>query len=169
LRLDTQLNDEQRDYLPDFTSSRGVSATLLNDILDFSKIEAGELGLENINFGFGVHCGRYSLYALAKRAQDKGLEMACLIHSRSYLRPVCGRPRSSASNIGKLVGNAIKLTHQGEIVIRAEPFQESKTLCHRALLGAGYGYWSHASGWARSLIASTQADGSTTRKYGGTG
>ena len=167
LALDTQLNDEQRDYLQTSLQSAESLLTLLNDILDFSKIEAGELGLEKINFDLRNTVEDVA-YTLAKRAQDKGLEMACLVHPDliSDLRGDPGRLRQILVN---LVGNAIKFTHQGEIVIRAEPIQETNTyaIVHFSVQDTGIGIPRERLGAVFDRF--TQADGSTTRKYGGTG
>jgi two-component system sensor histidine kinase/response regulator len=167
LALDTSLTSEQRDYLQTSLQSAEALLTLLNDILDFSKIEAGRLDLENINFSLR-NAVEDVAYTLAKRAQDKGLEMACLIDPdlTSDLRGDPGRLRQILVN---LVGNAIKFTHQGEIVIRAEPIEETQTqvIIHFAVQDTGIGipYERQAAVFDRF----TQADGSTTRKYGGTG
>src|SRR4030095_14526778 len=111
----------------------------LNDILDFSKIEAGRLEFESINFGLR-NAVEDVTYTLAKRAQEKGLEIACLIHPdlTSDLRGDPGRLRQILVN---LVGNAIKFTHNGEIIIEAEPVQETEThlLVHFAVQDTGIG------------------------------
>ena len=167
LALDTPLTSEQRDYLQTSLQSAEALLTLLNDILDFSKIEAGRLELESINFSLRNTVEDVA-YTLARRAQDKGLEMACLIHPdlTSDLRGDPGRLRQILVN---LVGNAIKFTHQGEVVIHAEPIEEAKDhiVIHFAVQDTGIGipYERQAAVFDRF----TQADGSTTRKYGGTG
>ena len=167
LALDTSLTSEQRDYLQTSLQSAEALLTLLNDILDFSKIEAGRLEFENINFSLRNTVEDVG-YTLARRAQDKGLEMACLIHPdlTAELRGDPGRLRQILVN---LVGNAIKFTHQGEIVISAEPIEETEThaIIHFAVQDTGIGipYERQAAVFDRF----TQADGSTTRKYGGTG
>jgi PAS domain S-box-containing protein len=167
LALDTQLDDEQRDYLQTSLQSAESLLTLLNDILDFSRIEAGRLELEKINFNLRSAVEDVA-FTLAKRAQDKGLEMACLINPdlSSDLRGDPGRLRQILVN---LVGNAIKFTHQGEIVIRAEPIEitASGAVVHFSVQDTGIGvpYERQVSVFERF----TQADGSTTRKYGGTG
>jgi len=167
LALDTSLTFEQRDYLQTSLQSAEALLTLLNDILDFSKIEAGRLELEAINFSLR-NAVEDVAYTLAKRAQDKGLEMACLVHPDiSYqLRGDPGRLRQILVN---LVGNAIKFTHQGEIVISAEPIEEtnSHVTIHFEVQDTGIGvpYERQSAVFDRF----TQADGSTTRKYGGTG
>jgi PAS domain S-box-containing protein len=167
LALDTSLTLEQRDYLQTSLQSAEALLTLLNDILDFSKIEAGRLEFENISFSLR-NAVEDVAYTLARRAQDKGLEMACLIHPDlpSEFRGDPGRLRQILVN---LVGNGIKFTHQGEVVICAEPIEETDThaVIHFAVQDTGIGipYERQAAVFDRF----TQADGSTTRKYGGTG
>jgi len=167
LALDTQLTSEQRDFLETSLHSADALLALLNDILDFSKIEAGRLELEKINFNLRNTVEDVA-YTLATRAQSKGLEIACLMHPdiTSNLRGDPGRLRQILVN---LVGNAIKFTPQGEIVIHAEPIEETgeHVLVHFAVQDTGIGipYERQAAVFDRF----TQADGSTTRKYGGTG
>ncbi|MDI6769902.1 MAG: response regulator [Anaerolineales bacterium] len=167
LALDTSLSTEQRDYLETSLKSAESLLTLLNDILDFSKIEAGKLELEAIDFNLRNTIEDVA-YSLARRAQDKGLELACLIHPdlKTALRGDPGRLRQILVN---LVGNAVKFTHQGEIVIRAEPLEETDThvLVRFSVQDTGIGI-------PRERLSTvferfTQADGSTTRRYGGTG
>ena len=167
LTLDTKLTSEQTDYLQTSLHSAEALLSLLNDILDFSKIEAGKLELEAINFSLR-NAVEDVAYTLAKRAQDKGLEMACLVDPdlASSLRGDPGRLRQILVN---LVGNAIKFTHQGEIVIRAEPREntDSHVTVHFSVQDTGVGipYERQAAVFERF----TQADGTTTRTYGGTG
>ena len=167
LALDTKLTSEQTDYLQTSLHSAEALLSLLNDILDFSKIEAGKLELEAINFNLRNAIEDVA-YTLAKRAQDKGLEMACLIDPdlSSTLRGDPGRLRQILVN---LVGNAIKFTHQGEIIIRAEPLNETDrhAIVHFSVQDSGIGipYERQAAVFERF----TQADGTTTRTYGGTG
>jgi PAS domain S-box-containing protein len=167
LALDTQLTPEQRDYLQTSLHSAESLLSLLNDILDFSKIESGKLDLEIINFSLR-NAVEDVAYTLAKRTQEKGLEIACLIDPdiTSSLRGDPGRLRQILVN---LVGNAIKFTHQGEIIIRAETLEQTE---HHATVhfsvqdtGIGIPYERQAAVFERF----TQADGSTTRTYGGTG
>jgi len=167
LALDTQLNPEQRDYLQTSLHSAEALLSLLNDILDFSKIESGKLDLEVINFSLR-NAVEDVAYTLAKRAHDKGLEIACLIDPDliSSLRGDPGRLRQILVN---LVGNAIKFTHQGEIIIRAETIEQTEhdATVHFSVQDTGIGipYERQAAVFQRF----TQADGSTTRTYGGTG
>ena len=167
LALDTILTSEQGDYLQTALQSAESLLALLNDILDFSKIKSGRLELENIDFDLRNTVEDVA-YTLAKRAQDKGLEMACLIHPdiSSELRGDPGRIRQILVN---LVGNAIKFTDQGEIVVRAEPIEEASTyaVVHFSVQDTGIGIPLERQ--AAIFDQFTQADGSTTRKYGGTG
>jgi len=167
LALDTQLTSEQRDFLQTSLQSAEALLSLLNDILDFSKIESGKLDLEAINFNLR-NAVEDVAYTLAKRAHDKGLEIACLIDPdlTTNLRGDPGRIRQILVN---LVGNAIKFTHQGEIVIRAETIEQTDhhSTIHFSVQDTGIGipYERQAAVFERF----TQADGSTTRTYGGTG
>jgi two-component system sensor histidine kinase/response regulator len=167
LALDTSLTGEQRDYLQTSLQSAEALLALLNDILDFSKIEAGRLELEKINFNLRNTVEDVA-FTMAKRAQDKGLEMACLVHPdlSSELHGDPGRLRQILVN---LVGNALKFTHQGEIVIRAEPIEETanNATIHFSVQDTGIGIPNERQ--ALIFERFTQADGSTTRKYGGTG
>jgi PAS domain S-box-containing protein len=167
LALDTPLNNEQQDYLQTSLKSAEALLTLLNDILDFSKIEAGKLELEAINFNLRNLVEDVG-YALARRAQDKGLELVCLVHPdiAHVLHGDAGRLRQILTN---LVGNAIKFTHQGEIVIRAEAVEDntSHAKIHFSVQDTGIGIPHERQ--AAIFDRFTQADGSTTRKYGGTG
>lgn len=167
LTLNTSLTDEQRDYLKISWQSAKTLLALINDILDFSKIEAHQLKLENIDFDV-----RETVEDLAQimaiQAQEKGLELICLLHPNleSALKGDPGRLRQVLVN---LIGNAIKFTHQGEIIIRVELVDETAT--HATILfsvqdtGIGIPQEQLATIFARFV----QADGSTTRKYGGTG
>ncbi|MBI3242070.1 MAG: response regulator [Chloroflexi bacterium] len=167
LLLDTDLNGEQRDFVKTAADSAQALLSLLNDILDFSKIEAGRLDLEAIDFNLRTTVEGVA-DTLAQRATDKGLEMACLIHHDIpvSLRGDPGRLRQVLVNLS---GNAIKFTNNGEVVIRAE--LESQSDSHVTVrfsvndTGIGIPPERQAAVFERF----TQADGSTTRRYGGTG
>ncbi len=167
LALDTHLTDEQRDYLQISLQSAEALLTLLNDILDFSKIEARKLEIEKINFNLRTTVEDVA-YSLAKQAEDKGLELACLIHP-DLTTELRGDPSRIRQVIMNLAGNAIKFTQQGEIVIRAETTAqtEKEATVHFSVQDTGVGipYDRQTAVFERF----TQADGSTTRKYGGTG
>lgn len=167
LALDTNLTAEQSDYLQTSLHSAEALLSLLNDILDFSKIESGRLNLEKINFNLR-NAVEDVAYTLAKRAQDKGLEIACLIDSEisAQLRGDPGRLRQILVN---LVGNAIKFTHQGEIIIRAETLEQDETQAHIHFSVQDTGIGIPHDRQSAVFERFTQADGSTTRTYGGTG
>ncbi len=167
LALDTPLTPEQRDYLNTSLQSAEALLTLLNDILDFSKIEARRLDLEVIDFDLRNTVEDVA-YTLAKRAQDKGLEMASLIHSDVYsdLRGDPGRLRQALVN---LVGNAIKFTEHGEIVIHADPVSDTPTHATVRFSVQDTGIGIPPERQAAIFERFTQVDGSTTRRYGGTG
>ena len=167
LALDTPLNEEQREYLSISLQSAEALLTLLNDILDFSKIEANKLELDNIDFNLR-NTVEDAAYSVAQRAQTKGLELACLIHP-DLRCDLCGDPARLRQILINLVGNAIKFTSQGEIVIRAEPVAETETVAtvRFSIQDTGVGIPLERQGAIFERF--TQADGSTTRRYGGTG
>jgi|HubBroStandDraft_6_1064221.scaffolds.fasta_scaffold01073_2 two-component system sensor histidine kinase/response regulator len=167
LVLDTELTTEQKEYLGMVKSSAHSLLTLLNDILDFSKIEAGMLGIEKIDFALRQSLGE-TLKTLGLRAHEKHLELAWRVSPGvpDYLVGDLGRLRQVLVN---LVGNSIKFTERGEVVVEAEKEKEEEgdALLHFRVRDTGIGIPNEK----QSLIfeAFTQADGSTTRKYGGTG
>jgi PAS domain S-box-containing protein len=167
LVLDTELSPEQRDYLGLVKVSAESLLTVINDILDFSKIEAGKLEMEAIPFDLAASLAEM-MKALAFRAQQKGLELICDISPD--LPPVLigdpGRIRQICVN---LVGNAVKFTEQGEIVISVSPVAVTAVgiTVNFSVRDTGIGIPKEK----QHLIFDpfSQADGSTTRKYGGTG
>jgi PAS domain S-box-containing protein len=167
LALDTDLTSEQREYL-DMVKLSGVSLlTLVNDILDFSKIEAGQLELDNSEFEVAQVLGG-TLRTLAIGAQRRGVELACQI-AADVPEAVVGDAGRLCQVIVNLVGNAIKFTEQGEIVVRvAREEGAGNEVCLRvSVQDTGIGI--PADKQAVIFEAFAQADGSTTRKYGGTG
>jgi two-component system, sensor histidine kinase and response regulator len=167
LALDTSLTAEQKDYLLTSLHSAEALLTLINDILDFSKIEAGRLELENINFDLRNTMEDVA-YALAKRAEEKGLELVSLIHP-DLSAELSGDPARLRQILVNLVGNAIKFTHQGEIILRAEPMDEQDGTVDTYFSVQDTGIGIPLERQSRIFERFTQADGSTTRKYGGTG
>ena len=167
LALDTELTDEQHDYLRIGLQSAESLLTLLNDIIDFSKIEAKKLDLEIIDFSLR-HLIEDVAHAMAKKAEDKGIEIACLTHPDLSVE-IKGDPCRLRQILVNLTGNAIKFTEEGEVVIRAEPIKDSDT--HTSIrfsvkdTGIGIPHDRQAAVFERF----TQADGSTTRRFGGTG
>ncbi|HXJ04348.1 MAG TPA: response regulator [Candidatus Acidoferrum sp.] len=167
LALETELTGEQQEYLNMAKSSADSLLVLLNDILDFSKIEAGKLDLETIDF-----CLRDALESTVKvmglQAHQKGLELFCHVLPE-VPDALQGDPTRLRQIIVNLVGNAIKFTNKGEIVLRVECEEESEndTVLHFSVTDTGVGVPREKQ--QAIFQAFTQADGSMTRRYGGTG
>jgi two-component system sensor histidine kinase/response regulator len=169
LVLDTQLDSSQRDYLSMVQESAESLLSLLNDILDFSKIEAGKLDLENVPFDLRERVGD-TMKSVAFRAHSKGLELAWRI-APEVPEFVRGDPSRLRQVIVNLIGNAIKFTEQGEVVVRVdlEPHTESNgdVVLRFTISDTGVGI--SADKLAAVFEAFKQADSSTTRRFGGTG
>jgi two-component system sensor histidine kinase/response regulator len=167
LALDTELNQEQRNYLKAIQSSAEALLTVINDILDFSKIEAGHLQFEEIDFPVADAIGE-TVKALALEAQEKGLEIILFLEPRvpRMLRGDPGRLRQVVMN---LVGNAIKFTERGEVEVRVGLDGEDGdgVQLHVQVRDTGIGIAPEQH--RRIFDAFAQADASTTRRFGGTG
>ena len=167
LLLETDLTPEQSELARTVSSSADLLSTILNDILDFSKIEAGKLSLEKEDFDLRQVI-EDTLELLAENAHAKGLELAGLIppDTPTHFCGDAGRIRQVLTN---LVGNAIKFTESGEVVIQvSEECRDTIQITVRLqILDTGIGIDPETQ--ARLFQSFTQADGSTTRKYGGTG
>jgi signal transduction histidine kinase/DNA-binding response OmpR family regulator/HPt (histidine-containing phosphotransfer) domain-containing protein len=167
LLLNTDLTAEQREYQHHVKSSADSLLSILNDILDFSKIEAGKLELEDLPFDLQETLGS-TLHTLASRAAGKGLELAVRIPPEvpNELVGDAGRLRQIIVN---LVGNAIKFTNRGEIVVEVEPESvgTAEARLHFSVRDTGIGIAPEKQ--AKIFEAFSQADASTTREYGGTG
>ena len=167
LALDTNLTQEQHEYLSMVKTSADSLLSLLNDILDLSKIEAGKLDFETIDFNLRDTL-EDAIKGLSLRAHQKGIELAC------HLLPqvpelVQGDPTRLRQVVVNLVGNAVKFTAQGEVVLRVDTGEsaEDDALLHFSVRDTGVGVPLDKQ---QSIFdAFSQVDGSTTRKYGGTG
>jgi signal transduction histidine kinase/DNA-binding response OmpR family regulator len=167
LLADTNLSPEQREYLGMIRQSADSLLRLLNDILDFSKIEAGKMELESISFDLG-DCVARTAQTLATRAADKGLELACRVDPE-IPELLVGDPGRLRQIIVNLVGNAIKFTDRGEVVVEVnvDSRSEQRIVVHFMVRDSGIGIPKDKQ---RAIFeAFTQADPSTTRRYGGTG
>jgi two-component system, sensor histidine kinase and response regulator len=170
LALDTDLTSEQRDYLSMARSSADALLTIINDVLDFSKIEAGMLELNLIQFRPRENIEE-TVRALALAAHQKGLELVCDIDP-SVPEVVLGDSLRIRQVLVNLVGNAIKFTQRGEVVIgvRAKPTDAARPAeaeLRFTVRDTGIGIDKEKLG--SIFQAFTQADSSTTRQYGGTG
>ena len=167
LTLETHLTQEQREYLKMVKDSADSLLTLLNDILDFSKIEAGKLDFETIRFSLRNNLDD-AVNLLGYRAHQKGLELACHILP-DVPDGLQGDPGRLRQVIVNLVGNAIKFTSEGEVVLRVETetVSSDQVVLHFAVTDTGIGIPEQKQ--QDIFEAFTQADGSTTRTYGGTG
>ncbi|MGH7556150.1 MAG: response regulator, partial [Longimicrobiales bacterium] len=167
LVLNTDLAPRQREFLGVVKGSAHTLLALLNDVLDFSKIEAGRLDLEAIPFGLRDELGD-TLKALGLRAEQQGLELAAHIHP-DVPDTLVGDPGRLRQVVINLVGNAIKFTERGEVVVvvEAEDVSASNVALHFAVRDTGVGV--RRDQQERIFDAFTQADSSTTRRYGGTG
>jgi len=167
LALDTQLTAEQRDYLETVKTSSDSLLTVINDILDFSKIEAGKIDLEKVDFNLRDSL-ESTLKTVALRADEKGLELLCEV-APEVPETVCGDSTRLRQVIINLVGNAIKFTEQGEIAVKVQIESQNGTDCILRFTVSDTGIGIPED--KRELIFApfSQADTSTTRKYGGTG
>jgi PAS domain S-box-containing protein len=167
LALDTELTHEQHEYLTTVRDSAESLLRLMNDILDFSKIEAGKLELESVDFALRETL-ESTIKTLADRAHKKGLELACHIPP-DIPDALIGDPGRLCQIVLNLVGNAIKFTEEGEVVVRVEAktCTQQEALLYFSVADTGIGIPLEK----QQLIfeAFTQADSSTTRHFGGTG
>jgi PAS domain S-box-containing protein len=167
LALQTRLTAEQREYLTTIKSSADSLLEIINDILDFSKIEALRLDLEHAEFDLRETVGD-AAKLLAPRASEKGIELACHITPEvpDTVMGDAGRLRQVLLNV---LGNAVKFTTEGEVVLRVtvQAATENQVTLHFAVSDTGIGI--PADKQRQIFQAFTQADSSTTRRYGGTG
>jgi signal transduction histidine kinase/DNA-binding response OmpR family regulator len=167
LTLATELDAEQREYLSMVKSSAEALVTVINDVLDFSKIEAGKLELDVVNFSLrGVLDD--TIKSLALRAHQKGLELLCRV-GPDVPETVLGDPGRLRQILLNLVGNAVKFTERGEVLVQVDLDGETAddVDLHFAVRDTGIGI--PAEKQTSIFEAFAQADGTTTRKYGGTG
>jgi two-component system, sensor histidine kinase and response regulator len=167
LTLETDLNPEQRDYLGMVKTSADSLLVLLNDILDFSKIEAGKLDLDLAPFPIRESLGE-TLKILGIRAHEKSLELAWQVAEDvpEYVVGDLGRLRQVVVN---LIGNALKFTQHGEVFLLVEKVRDlpKEVELHFSVRDTGIGIAKEKQ--IEIFAPFTQADGSTTRLYGGTG
>ena len=167
LALDTPLDPEQKEYLGLIKVSADGLLGIINDILDFSKIEAGRLSLEEIRFDLGALL-RTTLKPLALKAEEKGLELVSEVEP-DVPQHLVGDPVRLRQVLVNLVGNGIKFTERGEIVLRvgAEHMTPDRVALHISVRDTGIGIPEEKR--EEIFQAFSQGDTSVTRRYGGTG
>ncbi len=165
--LDTKLDKVQHDYARNIKISSDALLGIMNDILDFSKIEAGKLEFEIINFDIRVTLEEI-VELLSVKANEKGLDVGFIIDPLvpSFIKGDPGRLRQVILN---LASNAIKFTHEGEIIIRVKLGDETDTQAKIHFLISDTGIGIPENKKNRLFQSFSQVDASTTRKFGGTG
>ncbi len=173
LALDTGLDPEQQEYLTIVKSSSEGLLCLINDILDFSKIEAGQVEIEQNTFDFRTVVEGVA-DMLSVRADEKRLEMTCYVEPGLPLW-VVGDPTRLRQILVNLTGNAIKFTEKGVVSIKVEPMEQSaQSVEQKEKIGLHFSVHDSGIGISRKQQSKifekfSQADSSTTRKFGGTG
>jgi PAS domain S-box-containing protein len=167
LLLDSKLEAEQRHYAELVEDSAKSLLKLIDDILDFSKVEAGKLEIDNVDFNLHVLMGDFA-DAMAERVSEKQLEFVCAVAPNvcTLLQGDPGRVRQVLMN---LVGNAMKFTHQGEVVVRADLISETETEVSMRFSVRDTGIGIPKDKQQILFTSFTQVDASTTRQYGGSG
>ncbi len=167
LVLDTGLSADQRECLTVVKSSSGALLALINDILDFSKVEAGKIDLDPTDFNLREALAEL-LRTVALRACEKGVELRCDIHD-GVPQDVVGDRGRLAQVILNLVGNALKFTERGEVVLSVDNPEVTDAGIHLHFAVRDTGIGIPPAKQALIFEEFAQADSSTTRKYGGTG
>jgi PAS domain S-box-containing protein len=167
LALETELTPEQREFMDTVKISADSLLGVINDILDFSKIEAGKLDIEAVDFNLR-DCLEGTMRMLALRADEKKLELLCEVASE-VPQIVLGDSTRVRQVVTNLVGNAIKFTDKGEVSLKVVVDAQNGTehILHFTVTDTGIGIPREKQ--KSIFLAFTQADTSTTRKYGGTG
>lgn len=167
LLRDTPLTDQQREYINIVHDSAELLLALINDILDFSKIEAGRLELESIPFDL-ANLVETSAELLASRAEEKKLPLVVWVDPR-LPELLIGDPTRLRQVLVNLIGNAVKFTDTGQVVVRAEAGERSGDTLRVRFEVRDTGIGITPEERSRLFNPFTQASGNTTRKYGGTG
>jgi signal transduction histidine kinase/ActR/RegA family two-component response regulator len=167
LALDTNLTSEQREYLVTVKRSADSLLTIINDILDFSKIEAGKLDLEAVAFNVR-NCIREAVTLMDWRAAEKGLELHCAIDP-SVPECISGDPIRLRQVLLNLIGNAVKFTQRGSVTVTGAAHAARPGIVDLQFEVRDTGIGIPLEKQGAIFEAFAQADGSMTRRFGGTG
>jgi len=167
LALQTDLNRKQKDYVNKIHSSADALLVIINDILDFSKIEAGKLELESQPFNLNESI-EHLVQIVAHKSQEKKLELLVDLEPQLPL-DLIGDSLRLGQILINLVNNAIKFTEQGEVIISVKALQQANNRVTFEFCVSDTGIGMTPEHLARLFQSFSQADSSTTRKYGGTG
>jgi signal transduction histidine kinase/CheY-like chemotaxis protein len=165
--LDTSLTDEQKEYALTIRRCSDSLLTVINDILDFSKIEAGKMTIDRVDMDLRVVVEEVA-DLLAPKANEKGVELAAVIPP-TLSGAVQGDPSRLRQVLTNLVGNAIKFTDRGEVTIGVRVLEDTETELGVELAVRDTGIGIAAERLDAIFESFTQADGSSTRRHGGTG
>lgn len=167
LLMETDLNEEQKDYAYTVHNSAGLLLDIVNDILDFSKVEAGRIDLESVDLNLRKAVEEVA-DMLSPRAHDKGVELLCVIDPGTpvFVKGDMGR---LCQVLGNLVSNAVKFTDSGEVSLRVRREEERGQTVKIRFDVSDTGIGIPGDKMNRLFRAFSQVDASTTRKYGGTG
>ena len=167
LLLHTQLDDKQSHFVHTIRNSGESLLNLINDILDFSKIEAGKLELERVQFNLR-NMAEETVELLSKQAKDKNVNLACLVNAMVPAE-VVGDPGRLRQILMNLIGNALKFTKRGEVLLYVSEEKRTGMDVHLRFEVRDSGIGIREEKQKDIFAAFSQADDSTTRKYGGTG
>ena len=163
----TKLDDQQKDFLHTIDLSARTLLSVINDVLDFSKIEAGKLNIETVEINLREFIDE-TISMFAANAEDKGLDLICVVDHKinNYLM---GDPLRLTQILSNLLGNAIKFTEKGEVLLEVKQMDETDSNVSLQITVSDTGIGISQDSLERLFQPFVQADASTTRKHGGTG
>jgi len=163
----SSLSSDQKEYIREAKTASTVLLNLINDILDFSKIEAGKLTMENITFNLRTAV-EDAVSLLAPKAAEKNLDLHVMIQA-GVPEEVIGDPSRVRQVLNNLVSNAVKFTESGEVVVSVDSIEKEDEMAELSFAVRDTGIGISQEAMTNLFQSFSQADASTTRKYGGTG